>query len=117
MRNEWLEDFRLELYALGRAIWDFQEGVVGSSLDLYYELQRVAKQVVREFAGEKLLEYTKETLAQGCVNYMTALEAVKRPDGVIELIDGTSLVDILDLTKYDPFAYCVKHMTEYLRNC
>jgi hypothetical protein len=30
MKNEWLEDFRSELYSLGNAIWDYQEGVPGA---------------------------------------------------------------------------------------
>ena len=116
MRNEWLEDFRLELYALGKAIWDYQDNVPGAILDVYHELQRVAKQVIREFVSDKLLPETREKLVKECVLHMTVCDQKKLANGKYEVIPGTSLLDKIDLTTQDSFGYAVRHMTEYLQN-
>jgi len=116
MRNEWLEDFRLELYSLGKAIWDYQEGIQGAMLEVYHELRRVAKQIVREFVSDSLLPETKEMLVKGCVLHMTKCEGYTKADGTTDFYPGTSLLDKLDLSKQDCLGYCILHMTEYLRN-
>ena len=116
MRNEWLEDFRLELYSLGRAIWDYQEDVPGALLDVYHELQRVAQKVVKEFFDLHLTHNTKDRLIKGCVLHITVCDIIKYPDGTTEAVPHTSLLDKIDLQTNDPFAYVIYHMNEYMRS-
>jgi hypothetical protein len=53
---------------------------------------------------------------KGCVLHMTICESKLNWDGTLEYYQGTSLLDKLDLTKKDAFAYAVEHMTNYIRN-
>ena len=115
MRNEWLEDFRSELYTLGRVVWDYQEGVPGAIFDVCKELERVGKGVVKEWKGLVLSSETVGVLVSSCVSHLTLRDIVEQGGEVIE-IDGTSLIDKLDLTKQDAYSYAVAHMTDYLRN-
>lgn len=105
MRNEWLEDFRLDLYVLGKAIWDYQEGVPGAIFDVYDELKRVAKQVVREFGTATWQYEKKDMIEKGCILHMTVRNA-----------NGQSLLDKIDLSKEDPFAFAIMHMTQYMQS-
>ena len=115
MSNEWLEDFRSELYTPGRSIWDFQEGVPGAIFDVCKELERVGKGVVKEWKGLVLPSETVGVLISSCVSHMT-LRDIFEQDGDLVEVEGTSLIDNIDLTKLDAYSYAVAHMTDYLRN-
>lgn len=115
MKNEWLEDFRNELYTLGRVIWDYQNDVPGAIFDVCTELERVAKGVVKAWSGLVLSSETPGVLAAYCVSHMTLRDVVTKNGEVYE-VDGSSRIDKIDLTTQDAYAYAVANMTEYLRN-
>lgn len=115
MKNEWIEDFRNELYTLGRTIWDFQEGAPGAIIDVCRELERVGKGVVKEWRGLVLPHETTGSLVSSCVSHMTLRDIVEYC-GELEEIEGTSLIDKIDVFKQDAYSYAVAHMIDYLRN-
>jgi hypothetical protein len=115
MNNEWLDDFRNDLYTLGRAIWDYQEGVPGAIFDVCNELDRVGRGVIKEWKGLFLSSETVGTLVSSCVSHLVLRNIIEINGELLE-IDGTSLIDRVDLVHEDAYSYAVGHMTEYLRN-
>lgn len=111
-----MEDFRSELYTLGRAIWDYQEGRAGAINDVVRELERVGKGVVKAWKGLVLPSDSPGMLVAACVSHLTLRKLVADPDEVVVEVEGTSLIDQIDLAKQDSYSYAVAHMTEYLRN-
>lgn len=116
MNNEWLEDFRNDLYTLGRAIWDYQQGVSGAIIDVCRELDRVSKGVLKEWKGLILSSESPGILVSSCVSHLTLRDIIEEPCGELTEVEGTSLIDKIDLTKQDAYSYAVAHMTDYLRN-
>ncbi len=115
MRNEWLDDFRSELYTLGKAIWDFQEGVPGAIFEVCRELERVGRGILREWKGLILPSETIGTIISSCISHLTLRDIIESDGDLVE-IEGTSLIDKIDLVKQDAYSYAVAHMTDYLMN-